>query len=189
MKSSTYTTTTAQIAFALEHSLKHYVPELCISPVPFDILTRNLVEVGFELDADGTDPQEPSFLQCYLEALGAFPSILDHGDFSAFEAKLKMVWQTDSGPCHFIRCLEDEDVSDVIFNLTMKAKDETQEQSFHSKRHIALQLVALTLGVAEPEVRQSLLREDCSDVLIAAEHHLDDEEIEELKELFLPKWI
>lgn len=100
-----------------------------------------------------------------------------------------MVWQTDSGPCHFIRCLEDEDVSDVIFNLTMKAKDETQEQSFHSKRHIALQLVALTLGVAEPEVRQSLLREDCSDVLIAAEHHLDDEEIEELKELFLPKWI
>jgi hypothetical protein len=179
-------TTEAPISFAITHSLEHYVQEMCTGPVPFDYLTRNLIEVGFMFS--NRPGMEQKFLEHYLQGLQDIQIILDHHAFPAFTAKLKKIWRSNTGHCHFARCLEDEEVCDVIQCVTTGVERCVTVRPADPSHHIALQLIVLTLGIATPKCRKPYLRDDYRDVRRVAESYLEDTVIEALEARLLPEW-
>lgn len=175
------------ISFALAQTQEHYVQEMCAGPFQLDLLTKNLIAVGFELAEAAGDPG--AFLEDFLCCIRDRNAIQQHPDFVAFQTYVRQFWDTLRGPFHFIRSVEEEDVMDIVRELATGTGVGKGVAPDNPTRHLAVQIVAMTLAVSEAGTVDANLRGDFEDVLRVAEDEVDPGEIKGIEQDILPDGI
>ncbi len=184
MRNTITTLSPKTISIALAQAREHYVREMCAGPFQFDLLFRNLVAVGFRLSNEANRPG--AFLEYYLLCARERRLIQQHPDFDEFRTYVLKFWRAPSAPFHFIRCIDEEDVWDIVYDVSTEMSVGRNAVMYDPVLNLALQAVVISLAISDADKSVASLKEDYVRVIWEAKSELDRQEIDAIEQAIMP---